>query len=61
MNKLKYSIHVYEDHAIINGCLSSDILILLVRLCKKHGFTHLTSGESGIGFKLIRLEENDNL
>lgn len=51
---MKYSITVYEDHAIIRGWLSSDMLILLVKLCRKEGFTHLTNNPDGEGFKLVR-------
>jgi hypothetical protein len=50
---MKYSIEVYEDHAIIRGPLSADVLLLLTRLCKKEGFTHMTGyGENA--FKLFR-------
>jgi hypothetical protein len=54
MKEPKYSIHVYEDHAIIRGWLTSDMLMLLIRLCKKEGFTHLTSNADGNGFKLVK-------
>ena len=51
----KYSIEVYEDHAIIKGWLSSDVLCLLVNLCKEEGFTHLTQIDDGSrGFKLVK-------
>lgn len=54
----KYSIHVYEDHAVIRGWLSSDILVLLVRLCRKEGFTHITHMDDGTrGFKLVRKQD----
>lgn len=52
--KLEYSIEVYDTHAVIDGWLTSDILILLIRLCKKHGFTHLTHNDGYAGFKLVR-------
>ena len=58
MSKLEYSIKVYDDHAIIYGWLTSDILILLVRLCKKHGFTHLTHNDGNPGFKLVKKDDN---
>lgn len=58
MSKLKYSIEVYDDHAIIQGLLSSDILTLLTRLCRKEGFTHLTKNNEKPGFKLVK--KNDN-
>ncbi len=51
---LQYSIEVYDDHAIINGWLTTDILKLLVRLCGKHGFTHLTNNDGKPGFKLVK-------
>jgi hypothetical protein len=50
-NKLKYSIEVYKDHAIIRGCLTSNVLTLLIKLCKEEGFTHMQSFEGG--FKLV--------
>lgn len=55
---MKYSITVYEDHAIITGWLTSDVLILLIKLCKKEGFTHLTHNPHGEGFKLVRKDDN---
>jgi hypothetical protein len=55
MKEPKYSICVYEDHAIIRGWLPSDVLILLLRLCKKEGFTLITRPDDGIpGFKLVK-------
>lgn len=53
MHSPQYSIEVYEDHAIIKGWLSSDVLTTLVRLCEKEGFTHIVSND-GVGFKLVR-------
>ena len=47
-----YSIHVFEDHAIIQGCVSGDALIMLIRLCEKEGFTYLVPFECG--FKLVK-------
>ncbi len=59
-SNFKYSIHVYEDHAQINGGLPSHVLILLIKLCKKEGFDIMTYGPNG-GFRLIRKlkEKND--
>lgn len=56
MNKEpKYSIEVFDDYATIRGRMSSDILVLLVRLCKKEKFTHMTNTDDGEpGFKLVR-------
>ncbi len=50
----KYSIEVYEDYAVIKGFLSTDILTLLIRLCKKEGFTRLGYNHDGQEFKLVR-------
>lgn len=50
----EYSITVYKDYALIRGWLTSDILTVLIKLCKKEGFTHLTSNDDGKGFKLVR-------
>jgi hypothetical protein len=60
-NKLKYSIEVYKDHAIIRGCLTSNVLTLLIKLCKEEGFTIKLCKEEGFthmqsfegGFKLV--------
>ncbi len=49
-----YEIRVYEDYAIITGWLTSDILKVLIRLCKQEGFTHLTNNPDGKGFRLIK-------
>ncbi len=48
----QFTLTVFDDYAIIRGWLSSDILILLVKLCKKHGFKYLSSFEGG--FKLTK-------
>ena len=48
----KFSLEVYDDHAIIRGWLTSDILVLLTRLCKKYGFKYLASCDGG--FKLTK-------
>ena len=58
MTEPKYSIQVYEDHAIIRGWISSDILTLLMKLSKKEGFDYITSNPDGMGFKMVR--KNDN-
>jgi hypothetical protein len=59
MNEPKYSIQVFEDHALITGFLSADILKLIISLCQKEGFTHLSFSDVGQqGFKLIK-EKND--
>lgn len=49
----KYSLEVYTDHAIIKGWLTSDMLTVLIRLCKKEGFKGLIPHD-GAGFKLIK-------
>ncbi len=55
--KFEFSIIVFDDHAIIEGKLSSDVLVMLIKFCEKQGFTHMTNTESGIGFKLVRNED----
>jgi len=61
MSEPNYSISVFDDHAIIRGSLTSDILILLVELCKNEGFTHITNISDGTqGFKLINLRKRSN-
>ena len=51
----KYTLEVYEEWAVIRGALSTDVLTLLIGLCLKEGFTHLTHNEDGLGgFKLVR-------
>ena len=59
MSELKFSIEVYEDHAIIYGMLTADILTLLIRLCKKYGYTHLAPNGDNQGFKLVKNEPTD--
>jgi hypothetical protein len=54
--KFKYSIHVYEDFAIIRGKLKSDVFQIAIRLCEKEGFTYIVPNYDGKGFKLIRKE-----
>lgn len=50
-----YSIEVYEDHAIICGWIPTDVLKLMIKLCKKEGFTHMTPNDDGkSGFKMLR-------
>lgn len=56
-SKALYSIAVYEDCARIKGWLTSDILNLLIKLCKKEGFTHLIPSENPNEFKLVRKNE----
>lgn len=57
MREPKYSLEVYEDHAIIRGNLTSQMLVLLIKLCKEEGFTHITHADDGKqGFKLVRHE-----
>ena len=58
--KLKYSLEVYEDYAIINGWLTTDMLTLIVRLCKKEGFTHLTNNGDKLGFNLVRKNDKSS-
>jgi len=53
MTKPNYSIEVYNDHAIIQGLLSSDVLVLLLKLCEKEGFTYLVPNDDKPGFKLV--------
>lgn len=55
----KYSLEVFDEYALIHGSLSSDLLLLLVDLCKTEGFTHLVNDYGCKGFKLIRAAEND--
>ena len=58
MKQPKYSIEVHENHAVIRGWLTSDILLMLVKLCKKEGFTHITdTGDGTQGFKLVRKKD----
>ena len=52
-NDFKYRLTVFEDEAFIEGRLGSDLLTVLIKLCKKEGFTHLEPHSEG-GFKLIR-------
>ncbi len=49
----RYSLEVYDDHAIIKGWLTSDMLTVLIKLCKKEGFKGLVHNE-GEGFKLVK-------
>lgn len=53
----RYSIDVYEDHALIEGCLTSESLALVIKLCQEEGFDYLTSGDEHVKFKLIRKKE----
>ena len=54
----EYRLSVYKDHAIINGFVTSDVLKRLVKVCERHGFTHLVP-HSKPGFKLVKIEKND--
>lgn len=45
---------VYKDHAEARGFLSVDVINIIMKICKKLGFTHITSNEDGIGLKFIR-------
>jgi hypothetical protein len=51
---MKYRITVYEDFALIDGMLTTDVLLLLIQLCKDEGFTYLTPNGCDGGFKLVR-------
>lgn len=57
MKEIKYSITVYEDHAIIQGRLDTDILFALIQLMRQEGFTHLTHTDDIEGFKLVKKEK----
>lgn len=59
MKSPRYSIEVYKDYAIIRGLITSEILMVLVRLCKKEGFTHMTHNDNEPGFKLVRKIEKE--
>jgi len=53
--KPNYSITVYEDHAIIRGWIQTETFSLLLQVCEKEGFTHITAIHDGSdGFKLIK-------
>ena len=56
MTTFKFSIDVYDDYAIIRGGLTCDILLLIIRISKKEGFTHMISFEDNghVGFKLVK-------
>lgn len=57
--KPKFSIEVFEDHAMIKGWIESKTLVLLLKLCKWYGFTHLIPTDDGQqGFKLVRKDKN---
>ncbi len=61
MNKkdFKYSIEVYEDCALIQGCLTAESLELVIKLCQDEGFDYLTSGNEEVRFKLIKKKVED--
>lgn len=54
VEKPLYSLEIYKDHALISGWLTTDMLTVLIRLCKKHGFTHLCMQSDQEGFKLVK-------
>lgn len=55
MDKLQYSLEVYEDHALISGPIAFDVLAILMKFCKVEGFTHLTVRPDGKpGFMLVK-------
>lgn len=54
MKEQKYSITVFEDHAIIKGPIDVRLLSYLMKLMTYEGLTVMTSNEDGDGFKLIR-------
>lgn len=55
MDKLKYSLEVYEEYAYITGPLCANSLIILMELCKLEGFTHLKGRDDGQpGFILVK-------
>lgn len=55
MEIAKYVIEVYEDHAVIRGWLSCEVLVALTAISKKEGFTHLVRNDDGSGgFKLVK-------
>lgn len=55
---MKYSIEVYEDHAIVNGFLPSDVLKFLTILLKKEGLNYVTHNGNKSGFKFVRKDDN---
>jgi len=58
MSDAKYSFHVYEDRVIIIGSISMDVLIFIMELCKKEGFTHMKPLPGNKqGFILVKKEE----
>jgi hypothetical protein len=55
MDKLQYSLEMYEDHALISGAIACDVLDILIKFCKLEGFTHLTIRPDGKpGFMLVK-------
>lgn len=58
MNTPKFSLEVFEDHAMIRGWLDVKTLDVLFKLCKWYGFTHLTQTDDGQqGFKLVKKDD----
>ena len=47
-----YSLEVYDDHAIIKGWLTSDMIKVLLKLCNKEGFKYFSPFTGG--FKLVK-------
>lgn len=55
MEIAKYVIEVYEDHAIIRGGLTSEVLAALITISKQEGYTYLVVNCDGSGgFKLVK-------
>ena len=55
---MKYSIEVFEDHAIVRGKLSIDDLQLILSFFRNNGYSHI-SGQGPERFKLIKtVKEN---
>jgi hypothetical protein len=51
----KYSLEVFEDHAVIKGIIPTPIMLLLIRICNEEGFNKVTSPDDGSkGFKFIK-------
>lgn len=53
-----FTLEMFDDYALIRGWLTPEMLMMIVKMCKKQGFTHLTSTNDGIpGFKLIKRDK----
>jgi hypothetical protein len=57
MSKFRFSVVVYDDHAQLLGSLSSEVLLMLLELCREQGFTHMVPNEEAAGFKLVRKKD----